>query len=232
MMSRGGWTSRTIKAGDVVTVIVAPLRDGRPGGLVLEVTCPTGARCCPACRTRRTTGARRERRGRRPCSPPHGSRRSAAPAAAQPDFTGAWERYPSPGESSIRAMRGPRSPTPPLKPWLAEWQAHEASSRRGSPRASRRRQLRQVPARRHAGDDAGHVPDGDLPAARADQHHPGSVQPDAPHLHGRARCRSANELDPTFYGRSVARWEGDTLVIETTGIKQHVRSAGRRIPKA
>ena len=42
MMSRGGWTSRTMKAGDAVTVIVAPLRDGRPGGLVLEVTLPNG----------------------------------------------------------------------------------------------------------------------------------------------------------------------------------------------
>ena len=42
MMSRGGWTSRTVKRGDVVTVVVAPLRDGRPGGLVLEVTLPNG----------------------------------------------------------------------------------------------------------------------------------------------------------------------------------------------
>ena len=42
MMSRGGWTSRTIKTGDVVTVVVAPLRDGKPGGLLLQVTLPSG----------------------------------------------------------------------------------------------------------------------------------------------------------------------------------------------
>ena len=42
MMSRGGWTSRTVKQGDVVTVVVAPLRDGQAGGLVLEVTLPNG----------------------------------------------------------------------------------------------------------------------------------------------------------------------------------------------
>jgi hypothetical protein len=42
MMSRGGWTSRTIKPGDVVTVIMAPLRNGKAGGLVLEVTLPSG----------------------------------------------------------------------------------------------------------------------------------------------------------------------------------------------
>jgi hypothetical protein len=42
MMSRGGWTSRTIKTGDVVTAIMAPLRDGKAGGLLLEVTLPSG----------------------------------------------------------------------------------------------------------------------------------------------------------------------------------------------
>ena len=47
MMSRGGWTSRTIKAGDELTVIAAPLRDGRAGGLVLEVTLPNGRKMLP-----------------------------------------------------------------------------------------------------------------------------------------------------------------------------------------
>ncbi|WEK46693.1 MAG: DUF6152 family protein [Candidatus Andeanibacterium colombiense] len=42
MMSRGGWTSRTIRTGDVVTAIVSPLRDGKPGGLLLQVTLPSG----------------------------------------------------------------------------------------------------------------------------------------------------------------------------------------------
>jgi hypothetical protein len=47
MMSRGGWTSRTIKPGDELTVIVAPLRDGRAGGLVLEVILPNGRHMLP-----------------------------------------------------------------------------------------------------------------------------------------------------------------------------------------
>lgn len=47
MMSRGGWTSRTIKTGDVVTTVVAPLRDGRAGGLLLEVTLPDGRHMLP-----------------------------------------------------------------------------------------------------------------------------------------------------------------------------------------
>jgi hypothetical protein len=47
MLVRGGWSSRTIKAGDVVTAVVAPLRDGRKGGLLLEVTLPSGKHMLP-----------------------------------------------------------------------------------------------------------------------------------------------------------------------------------------
>ena len=47
MLSRGGWSSRTVKAGDKVTAIVAPLRDGRPGGLLLELTLPDGRKMLP-----------------------------------------------------------------------------------------------------------------------------------------------------------------------------------------
>ena len=47
MLSRGGWTSRTVRSGDEVTAIVAPLRDGRAGGLLLELTLPSGATMLP-----------------------------------------------------------------------------------------------------------------------------------------------------------------------------------------
>ena len=47
MLSREGWTSRTVKAGDAVTAIVAPLRDGRAGGLLLELTLPDGRKMLP-----------------------------------------------------------------------------------------------------------------------------------------------------------------------------------------
>ena len=42
MLSRAGWTSRTLHFGDKVTAMMAPLRDGQPGGLLLELTLPTG----------------------------------------------------------------------------------------------------------------------------------------------------------------------------------------------
>ena len=42
MMSRAGWTSRTVKHGDRVTALIAPLRNGQPGGMLLELTLPSG----------------------------------------------------------------------------------------------------------------------------------------------------------------------------------------------
>ena len=43
MMSRTGWTSRTLKAGDKVTVVGNPLKDGRPNAALVRVTLPDGA---------------------------------------------------------------------------------------------------------------------------------------------------------------------------------------------
>ena len=47
MLSRAGWTSRSVKFGDRVTTIVSPLRDGRPGGLLLELVFPDGRKQDP-----------------------------------------------------------------------------------------------------------------------------------------------------------------------------------------
>jgi hypothetical protein len=35
--------------------------------------------------------------------------------------------------------------------------------------------------------------------------------------------KSFDEVEPGFYGHSVGRWEGDTLVVDTIGIKESVR---------
>jgi hypothetical protein len=42
MMQRQGWRSSTIKAGDKVKAVMAPLLSGQAGGLLLEVTLPDG----------------------------------------------------------------------------------------------------------------------------------------------------------------------------------------------
>lgn len=47
MLRRAGWKSSDIKAGDAVTVITAPLINGDPGGLLLEIHLPDGRTLVP-----------------------------------------------------------------------------------------------------------------------------------------------------------------------------------------
>jgi Family of unknown function (DUF6152) len=42
MMQRTGWRSNMIKAGDQITAVAAPLLNGEPGGLLLEITLANG----------------------------------------------------------------------------------------------------------------------------------------------------------------------------------------------
>ncbi len=42
VMTGNGWTKSTIKAGDSVTLLVNPLRDGRPGGNLVKMTLSNG----------------------------------------------------------------------------------------------------------------------------------------------------------------------------------------------
>ena len=41
-LSRQGWTKRSVKSGEKVTLVVHPLRDGQPGGSLVKVTLPDG----------------------------------------------------------------------------------------------------------------------------------------------------------------------------------------------
>ena len=41
---RNGWKRTTIKAGDEVTVVVRPLRDGKPGGSYMSITLADGTK--------------------------------------------------------------------------------------------------------------------------------------------------------------------------------------------
>jgi len=41
-LTRQGWSRSSLKRGDKVTLRMSPLRDGRPGGLFLDVKLPSG----------------------------------------------------------------------------------------------------------------------------------------------------------------------------------------------
>jgi len=149
----------------------------------------------------------------------------AAPAAAEPDLTGSWERYPPPGETAgDPALVSPPIPDPPLKAeYKAPWQANQAKL------------AARIAEGQPAGDNYVHcLPDG-MPAMMQGMFPMEIFQrPEQINITQEAFNQTrriymgetlppASELDPTFYGRSVAHWDGDTLVIETTGIKQNVQ---------
>jgi len=149
----------------------------------------------------------------------------AVPAIAQPDFTGSWERYPSPGETpDPRYVPTPVPIPPPLKPeYLEQWREHEAVLA-----------ARQAEGQPPGDDYVKCLPDG-MPAMMQGMF-PMEVfqRPEQINITQEAFNQTRritiggtlpkwDEVDPTFYGTSVAHWDGDTLVIETTGIKQNVK---------
>ena len=149
----------------------------------------------------------------------------AVPAIAQPDFTGSWERYPSPGETpDPRYAPTPVPIPPPLKPeYLEQWREHEAVLA-----------ARQAEGQPPGDDYVKCLPDG-MPAMMQGMF-PMEVfqRPEQINITQEAFNQTRritiggtlpkwDEVDPTFYGTSVAHWDGDVLVIETTGIKSNVK---------
>jgi hypothetical protein len=147
--------------------------------------------------------------------------------AGVPDITGSWERV---GPGTLGRGQGtdpatpPPVPTPPLKPqfvkpWQARQQAAREATAKGQPIG-----INWVNC----------LPDG----------MPGMMQGPFPMevLQSRGQVtiiqesftqvrrilldrqqKPLEEVDPTFYGNSVGRWEGDTLVVDTIGIKEQVQ---------
>jgi hypothetical protein len=138
-----------------------------------------------------------------------------------PDLSGAWERYRGPAGD---ARTPPAETEPPLRPeLLADWRARRDAARaaeaRGEPIAT------------------GYVhclPDG-MPSMMSGPF-PFEI------LQGRDQINIAQEaysqvrriylgkpqstladIEAGFYGRSVGRWDGGTLVVDTIGIKDYVR---------
>ena len=147
---------------------------------------------------------------------------------AVPDITGSWERH---GAGPGARAGGPRDATVPppapqaqLKPqyqkeWQARVQAVRAAEAKGEPLANSATNC---------------LPDG----------MPGMMNATFPMeiLQSRGQVtiieeaytqvrrilmdkpqKSFDDVEPGFYGHSVGRWEGETLVVDTIGIKENVR---------
>jgi hypothetical protein len=160
---------------------------------------------------------------------PVAPRAQNARPAAVPDITGSWERYGGILSTRTDAQRNdaampPPNPPPPLKPpYLKEWQDRVQASRdadaKGTPLASNATSC---------------LPEG-MPAMM------GAIFP-MEILQSRGQItvieeaytqvrrilldrpqKPIDDVEPGFYGRSVGHWEGDTLVVDTVGVKESVR---------
>jgi hypothetical protein len=152
----------------------------------------------------------------------------APPAAAQspqtPDLSGSWERYPQAGETADPRYAPTPPSNPPLKePWLSQWRANEAklAARIAESQPPGDNYIKCLP------DGMPAMMQGMFPMEIFQRPEQINITQEAFNQTRRIVMNEPlprwDEVDPTFFGRSVAHWEGDTLVIETTGIKEYVQ---------
>jgi hypothetical protein len=138
-------------------------------------------------------------------------------AKNSPDLSGSYERYRG-------APATPTAPPPPLKPpYLQEWQAQVRAAReadaKGEPLAAG---VVACLPEGMPGMMAGPFPmeilqsKGQVTVIQEAYNQVRRILLDQPQ-------KPIDDVDPGFYGRSVGRWEGDTLVVDTVGIKENVR---------
>jgi hypothetical protein len=145
----------------------------------------------------------------------------AAQSSSRPDLTGSWERYRGPADD---AATPPPESQPPLKPaLLAEWQARRAADReadaRGEPQASN--------VTHCSPDGVPSMMNGPVPFEIVQNAKQINIAQEAYSQIRRIYLAkpqlTLDDIELGFYGRSVGEWHGDTLVVDTIGIKDYVR---------
>jgi hypothetical protein len=144
------------------------------------------------------------------------------------EIGGTWERYPTQfagsGSDANSPARPAPVPDPPLKPeYLGPWRAAQdeaaALSRAGVPPATNYTHcigegmpgMMQAMFPMEVLDTGAQITIIQEAYNQVRRIYVGEDAPPPP------------DSEPRFAGNSGARWEGDTLVVETTGIKEHVR---------
>ena len=133
-----------------------------------------------------------------------------------PDITGSWERA---RDASI-----PAQPQPPLKPeYLKEWQAAVQATRqasaKGEPLADRATAClpEGMPAMMGATFPMEVLQSkGQVTVIEEAFTQIRRILLDRPQ-------KAVDDVEPGFYGHSVGRWEGGTLVADTVGVRENVR---------
>jgi hypothetical protein len=146
---------------------------------------------------------------------------NAQPAADKPDFSGSWERHRAPAGDPTNP---PAEAAPPLKPeFLRPWKERREAARiaeeRGEPIATG--YVVCLP------DGVPSMMSGPFPLEIVQGREQINIAQEAysqvRRIYFDKPQASLDEIELGFYGRSVAEWEGNTLVVDTVGIKDYVR---------
>jgi hypothetical protein len=151
----------------------------------------------------------------------------AAPAtAAEPDISGVWEIYPDPfagDENTFLELPVPGDGPKLKEPYATEWRTlranREAMLKEGTPLAD--------PSTRCLPEGMPMIMGAIFPLEILQT--PGRITVLAEFLTQTRRIYMNRELpplediNPSYYGLSSGRWEGDTLVVTTRGVQEDVR---------
>jgi hypothetical protein len=141
-------------------------------------------------------------------------------AQTPPDLTGAWDRYRGPAGDATSA---PPEARPPLKGALMkDWEARRAAEReadaRGEPIA--KGYVHCIP------EGFPSMMSGPFPfeivQSRSQVNFAQEAYSQVRRIYLGKPAKKAEDVEPGFYGHSVGRWEGSTLVVDTVGIKEYV----------
>jgi len=149
------------------------------------------------------------------------AQRGAIPTT--PDISGSWERFRG-GAGQARELSPPQAPQPPLKPqFLKEWQAKTQAAReadaKGTPLANNATLClpEGMPAMMGATFPIEFLQSkGQVTVIEEAFTQVRRILLDQPQ-------KAIDDVEPGFYGHSVGKWEGDTLVVDTVGVKESVR---------
>jgi hypothetical protein len=153
--------------------------------------------------------------------------RVAAQGAALPDLTGSWERV-GPGTLGRGQGTDPRTPPPvpppPLKAqYVKTWQARQQAARE----ATAKGQPIGINWVNCLPDGMPGMMQGPFPMEVLQTKNQVTIIQESFTQVRRILLnrppKALDEVDPTFYGHSVGRWDGDTLIVDTIGIKEHVQ---------
>ena len=233
-LQQTNWTPESVAVGDTLDVGFHPLKDGSNGGQLLDVTKEDGTYLCQGgdCRERLEQQASLQTTAPAPAAPA-----PAAPAEAKPlpDFVGYWQRrgeFPSTWEIPedpahrpgplVNTTEGPERgliwvadhTNPILLPWNAEYLrargeqelvevntvAHNICWPSGVPQVANLRE----PVQFLQSEDQVTI----------------IYQRDHTVRHVYLNQKHPENVTPSYYGHSIGHYEGDTLVIDTIGLKE------------